>query len=435
MAGAANHASQSSKPQTPMKPVNVNLKKNLPILASLIVAASGALAQDPQRAGQRPPRHRPQPHALQTHSGPAAFGDPLPGLTSAQLAEFTAGLDEFQNVESAETGLGPIFNNVSCVSCHSAPAVGGSSATVVTRFGRIEDGIFDPLENLGGSLMQQFAIDPSVQEFIPHEANVMAQRQSTPIFGLGLIEAIPDEAIKRNAARPAVDGVKGRAAMITDVVSGERRVGRLGWKAQQATLLAFAGDAYLNEIGITNRFFPKENAPNGDAAKLLPFVDPLAGPEDQIDPATGKSDIDVAADFMRFVGPPPALPLTPFAAGGRNVFQQIGCANCHMPVMVTGPNRIAALSMKQVPLYSDLLLHDMGTLGDGIAQADAGTHEFRTAPLWGLRASGPYLHDGRATTVNHAILAHDGEAKNSRNRYIQLSDSQRRQLVAFLNSI
>ena len=414
--------------------MNTTLKNSIPILTSLIFTANGLLAQDDLPPGQPPQRHRPQPHALHTHTGSSAFGDPLPGLTATQLAEFTAGLDEFQNVETPESGLGPIFNNVSCVACHSAPAAGGSSAIVVTRFGRIEDGEFDPLENLGGSLLQQFAIDPAAQEFIPHEANVMAQRQSTSLFGLGLIEAIPDDAIKRNAARPAVDGVRGRASMIVDVVSGEKRVGRLGWKAQQATLLAFAGDAYLNEMGITNRFFPKENAPNGDAAKLALF-DKVADPEDQINPATGKSDIDVAADFMRLLGPPPALPLSPFAAGGRNVFQQIGCALCHTPVMVTGPNRIAALSMKQVLLYSDLLLHDMGTLGDGIAQADAGTHEMRTAPLWGLRAKAAHLHDGRATTVHHAILAHDGEAKNSRHRYLQLSDTQRKQLLEFLNSI
>ncbi|MEO6787247.1 MAG: di-heme oxidoredictase family protein, partial [Chthoniobacteraceae bacterium] len=183
-----------------------------------------------------------------------------------------------------------------------------------------------------------------------------------------------------------------------------------------------------------NRFFPKESAPNDDATKLTPFVlsDEI---EDQIDPATGKSDIDVAADFMRLLGPPPAVTLTFSAAGGRTLFEQLGCALCHTPMMVTGPNRIAALSMKQAFLYSDLLLHDMGTLGDGIAQADAGTREMRTAPLWGLRVSAPYLHDGRATTVNEAILAHDGEAKNSQKRYLRLTDTQRKQLLEFLNSI
>ncbi|PYK97112.1 MAG: hypothetical protein DME19_17445, partial [Verrucomicrobia bacterium] len=127
------------------------------------------------------------------------FGDPLPGLTQDQLAAFAAGLDEFLDEETPERGLGPIFNNVSCVVCHSAPAVGGSSAILETRFGRVVYGQFDPLTELGGSLLQQSAIDPRCQEIVPPEANVIAQRQTTPLFGLGLIEAIPDNAILLNA--------------------------------------------------------------------------------------------------------------------------------------------------------------------------------------------------------------------------------------------
>jgi CxxC motif-containing protein (DUF1111 family) len=343
-------------------------------------------------------------------------------------------VDEFQNVETPESGLGPIFNNVSCVACHSAPAIGGSSAIVVTRFGRMANGQFDPLASEGGSLLQQNAIDPQVQEVIPKSANVIAHRQSTPLFGLGLVEAIPDADIVRNAARPPTDGITGRISTVVDIVSGKTRVGRFGWKAQQATLLAFAGDAYLNEMGITNRFFPTENAPNGNTA-LLALFDKVADPEDQIDPATGKSDIDVATDFMRFLAPLPRVPLTPSAAAGRNLFHQIGCAHCHIPTMFTGPNPIGALSMKEVPLFSDLLLHDMGSLGDGIAQGTARIREMRTAPLWGLRASGPYLHDGRAATVDDAILAHDGEGTNPRDRYRRLRPVERQQLLDFLNSI
>jgi len=367
-------------------------------------------------------------------SGPPQFGDPLPGLTTDQLAAFAAGKAEFQNVETVESGLGPIFNNVSCVACHSRPVTGGSSPIDVTRFGRTTNGVFDPLENEGGSLLQQFAIDPAVQEVIPADANVIAHRQTTPLFGLGLLEAIPDAAIKANAARPSIDGVHGRAASITDVVSGQIRIGRFGWKAQQATLLAFAGDAYRNEMGITNRFFPTENAPNGNTALLARF-DTTADPEDQVDPATGRSDIDAAADYMRLLAPPPQAPLSPSATAGKTVFQQVGCAVCHTPMMVTGPSPIAALSNKQVWLYSDLLLHDMGGLGDGIAQADASTTEMRTAPLWGLRASGPYLHDGRAPTVDAAIRQHDGEARMSRDRYEKLSPQVRQQLLDFLNTL
>ena len=254
------------------------------------------------------------------------------------------------------------------------------------------------------------------------------------MFGLGLIEAIPDDAILLNAASRKPDGITGRASIVLDVASGQRRVGRFGWKAQQATLLAFAADAYLNEVGITSRLFPQENAPNGDL-HLLALCDVIADPEDDVDPVTGKADIDTFADFMRFLAPPPQLPLTDSASSGQALFKQIGCATCHTPVLYTGDSSVAALDRKPVRLFSDLLLHYMGTLGDGIAQGTANPREMRTAPLWGLRASAPYLHDGRAATVNAAIRAHDGEAAAPRDRYLRLSRTQRQQLQDFLNSI
>ncbi len=304
----------------------------------------------------------------------------------------------------------------------------------MTRFGRNTDGTFDPLEELGGSLLQQFAIDPAVREIIPPEANVIAHRQTTPLFGAGLIEAIPDSAIQANATHAQKDGVKGKVALVQDIASGQMRVGRFGWKNQQATLLSFAGDAYLNEMGITNRYFPKENAPNGNEALLAQF-DKVIDPEDEIDPATGKSDIDRQADFMRLLAPPPQLPFTASAKAGKTIFSQIGCAACHIPEMHTGPSQIAALNRKPVYLYSDLLLHDIGSLGDGIAQAAAGPQEMRTAPLWGLRASAPYLHDGRAPTVDDAIRAHDGEASPSRDRYLKLKPRALQELLDFLHSL
>ncbi len=415
--------------------MNRTFLPSLLTLAGLILTSSIALAQSPhagtkQRAIRRHAPLLPFPPA----SGAGQFGDPLPGLTPQQLAEFGAGLEEFENTEDAEGGLGPIFNNTSCVSCHASGGVGGGGAVTVTRFGRLVNGRYDALAALGGSLLQQRAIEPSAAEDVPTEANVIAHRQSTPLFGLGLIEAIPDRDILRNVQRAPIDGIRGRASMVLDVVSGETRVGRFGWKAQLSSLLAFAGDAYLNEMGITSRFFPEENAPNGDATKLAAY-DNVADPEDEPDPLTGKGDIDAAADFMRFLAPPPPLPLTPSAAAGRQVFQQLNCAGCHTPLMQTGPNSIAALNLKPVALFSDLLLHDMGALGDGIVQDQAGPRDLRTAPLWGLRASAPYLHDGRAATLDDAIRAHDGEARNPRDRYLTLSPTQRQQLFDFLNSI
>ena len=362
------------------------------------------------------------------------FGAPLPGLTPEQTTAFMTGLNAFVALENGASGLGPIFNNRSCVSCHGQPAVGGGSGIRVTRFGQTSNGVFNDLETLGGSLLQQNAIDPLAREIVPAQATTVALRQSTPVFGLGLIEAIPDETILANAEEQQSLGLNGVPSLVTDVVSGNTRVGRFGWKAQLATVLAFSGDAYLNEMGITNRLFPQENAPNGNAALLAQF-DRVRDPEDRVDPLSGKGVIDVAADFMRYLGPPPVVQFTPSALQGRTLFEQTGCAGCHKPQMMTGPNSVQALSFKEVNLYSDLLLHDMGGLGDGIVQGTAGAREMKTAPLWGLRASAPYLHDGRALSVDQAIQAHDGEALASRNRYRALNATQRQQLLDFLNSI
>ena len=205
-------------------------------------------------------------------------------------------------------------------------------------------------------------------------------------------------------------------------------------KPQQATLLSFAGDAYLNEMGITNRLFPTENAPNGDE-KLLAEFDHVADPEDTTDVTTGKADIDRFADFMRLLAPPAPPRPTSEVQAGFGLFNRIGCAECHVPTLYTGTNSIDALNRKPVNLFSDLLLHDMGSLSDGIGQADALPNEMKTPPLWGIRWSAPYLHDGRAPTLADAILAHDGEALPSRNHFNELPAAQQRQVVDFLNSL
>ena len=382
----------------------------------------------------RPHHHFNHPEDQTRNPLQPRFGDPLPGLSAALMTAFTNGRDDFETAETPASGLGPIFNRDACVACHNGPAVGGSSPIFVTRFGSFLNGVFDPLADLGGSLLQERAIAPEAREIVPPQANVVAHRESTPLFGLGLIEAIPDATILAGVHTSPVDGVKGKAALITDVVSGTQRVGRFGWKAQQAAVLAFSADAYRNEMGITNRFFPTENAPNGNLA-LLTKYDAVSDPEDTVDPATGKTDVDKVADFMQLLGPPPTQPLSPSAAQGRNVFNLVSCNQCHTPVMMTGANAIPALNFKPVNLYSDLLLHDMGSLGDGIEQSAAGAREMKTPPLWGLRASPPYLHDGRAPTVDAAIRAHDGEGKASRDRYAALTPTQQQQLIDFLLSL
>ena len=411
-------------------------KITLALLTCLAVLATTAAARKSDstpwtKRHKQPPAHTPQRPAP---GGAPQFGDPLVGLSADELAAFTGGREEFEAVETVAGGLGPIFNDSSCVACHSAGATGGASDQKVTRFGRSVGGVFSPLDHLGGSLLQARAIDPAVQERVPAEANVVAQRLATPLFGAGLIEAIPDAAIELNARRPQPDGVRGRALKITDVASGQQRIGRFGWKAQQASLLSFAGDAYLNEMGVTSRLFPTENAPNGNQV-LLALYDKVSDVEDSVDPATGQSDIDHAAAFMRLLAPPPPVRATAVSLAGAKLFEQVRCTACHQPVMLTGPSPVAALAHQPVRLYSDLLLHDMGALGDGIEQGGAKAREMRTAPLWGLRARPSFLHDGRALSMGQAILQHDGAAARSRDRFKALKPAEQLQLLAFLQTI
>ena len=384
----------------------------------------------PQPQPQQPPQSPPQPQ------NPPGFGAALDGLTGPLQGAWRDGQDQFKAKMNPGNGLGPIFNRDSCVACHSGPAVGGSSGINTTRFGKTTGGVFDPLIALGGSLLQEKALQPFGVEVIPSQANTTAQRNTQPLFGLGLIEAIPDATILANVRTKPVNGVLGRAAMVTDPVTGKTVVGRFGWKSQQPNLLAFSADAFVNEMGITNRIFPLENAPDGNE-KLLAAMEPpnLPTPNDQTDTRTGKAGIDRLTDFMRFTAPPPPQPANASTTFGATFFLQIGCTSCHVPSMITGANPIAALNNQTVSLYSDLLLHDMGSLGDGIAQGNAGPKEMRTAPLWGLSSSGPYLHDGRAHTVDAAIRAHAGEATYSVNQYLKLSSSQQSLLLQFLNSL
>jgi CxxC motif-containing protein (DUF1111 family) len=371
---------------------------------------------------------------MQPPTGAPRAGEPLRGLTADQLSAFATGKLEFRNRETPAGGLGPIFNDVSCFACHSAPASGGASNITVTRFGRTTAGLFDPLAELGGSLLQRRSILPSLREIVPPEANTVALRQTTPLWGLGLVDAITDDTILALAARPAIDGITGRAALITDIVSGTQRVGRFGWKNQHASLLGFCADAYANEMGVTNQFFPVQNAPNGKTA-LIDALHLPDGIEDTVDPTSGKTDFELVNDFIRFLAPLPRPAASLASTRGEAVFQQVGCAVCHVPVLTTGPSDVAAIANKPVPLFSDLLLHDMGTLGDGIAQGAATATEFRTAPLWGVRAGGRLLHDGRALNADQAIRMHAGQGAVSRDRYVALTPAQRLDLLAFLNTL
>ena len=362
-------------------------------------------------------------------------GSPLAGITAGEFERFRLGMEDFMEVETPSSGLGPAFNATSCAACHNVPAVGGAGTITEMRAGyRDEYGRFSTPD--GGSLYHLFSVPPhTCQPRIPPEANVIARRISIPLFGAGLVEAIPDETLialedpeDRNG-----DGIRGRAARIHDVATGRERIGRFGWKAQQATLLAFAGDAYLNEMGITNDLFPQEAA-LGVSAEAMRRCDATSDPEDVRDRVTGLRAIDRFELFMKFLAPPSRGPVDAAAQRGEQVFAEIGCAGCHIPELRTGPSTNPVFDRKPVRLFSDLLLHNIGT-GDGIEQEAATGDEIRTPALWGLRFRRPLLHDGSAATPEAAIRRHDGEASGVREKFLALDLADRAALLAFLKSL
>ena len=373
------------------------------------------------------------------------MGDPILGLTPAERARFDTGKVEFNHTLTPAEGLGPIMNDTSCAHCHAQPQAGGSGALKVTRFGKAAVGgnPFDPLANLGGSLLQfqSTTVPPDVcQEVVPPEADVVIHRITTSTLGIGLIEAIADADILayQNDPPPGVSGIAQMVQPLEDPL-GPLRVGRFGWKAQQATVLSFSADASLNEMGLTNRFLGTENTPNGPPGTPPPACDDQASdPEDGPFP----SRIDRQTDFERFLSQPPQTPRS--GMSGAAVFDAVGCAACHVSTpYVTQTVAEAALSNKTIYPFSDFLLHDMGSLGDGIVQGAGTELEMKTSPLWGLRtrAAIGLLHDGRATggtpddNVRAAIAAHDGEAAASRDAFAALSTADQERLLAFTDSL
>lgn len=370
---------------------------------------------------------RPDSHLLMA-ADKENLTKPLPGLTGQPLTDFLTGLDEFEERETIAQGLGPVFNAKSCAECHAVPSPGGSELNLgVARETRIGGVDGDPLAHVGGPLLQQRAITlpgcPLQGETVPPGTPVVSQRLTTPLFGAGLIETIPEATILANT----VNGGRPNRVVNPDLPPGAPlQLGRFGWKAQVATLHQFAGDAYLNEMGITNPSFPQENLPQGQP--LPPGCDTVADPEDDGEGVTAFTN------FMTFLAPAPRRAITAQVQHGEDVFHQIGCASCHVPTMTTGPHAIPALSTQPVHLFSDLLLHTIGT-GDGIVQGAATGAEFRTAPLWGLARRTRFLHDGRAKTVQDAILRHSDEAQRALTGFVGLSRADHDALLAFLGSL
>ena len=369
----------------------------------------------------------------------AGLGDPLPGLTPAQQGLFNDGRDAFSEVEEVADGLGPVFNDASCAACHTTTgAIGGNTTRVETRFGTITNNAFNPLANLGGSLLQDQGIgrgDASKTlpppcnfnaEAVPAAATVVAGRRTTPLFGLGLVEAVSDQTlIDLAASQPTA--IAGMVHFVVDVDTGQTVVGRFGWKSQIGKLHTFSGDAYLNEMGITNPSFPDESCPNGDCS-IVQRCNPVRKLNNDGD------DVDAFTDFMRLLAPPARATTSP-PPQGEQLFQSVGCASCHVPTLTTGPSPISALANQTFHPYSDFLLHDMGALGDGITQGSATGRLMRTAPLWGVRFQQTLLHDGRATTVRAAILAHEGQGAAARAAFQALNANRQQALLGFIATL
>ena len=417
-------------------------------------------------------------------AGAGATGGAIQGLSPGELEFFNNGLDDFNSTEETDEGLGPRLNLDGCVSCHSQPAVGGTAPAInpqftfatdplqgrnvvpsfITRTGPIREARFkfNPDGTRDGGVHALFVIsgreDGStsaagcniVQEDFATQVrnNNVVFRIPTPVFGLGLIEQIPDSTIIANAQSNAL--IK-NALLISPRLNrngNDGTVSRFGWKAQNQSILLFSGEAYNVEMGITNELFQveRDETPSCQFATVPNDVTTTDG---EPNPAAAVGGHEKFAFFMRFVAPPVPSTTTPGGSAsiqrGAALFDSTGCDNCHTPTLRTGNSTVAALRNKPVNLFSDLALHNMGPgLADDVIQGAARGDEFRTAPLWGLGQRVFFLHDGRTNNLLTAIAAHRSnangqfvasEANRTIDRFNALSAAQKQDVLNFLRSL
>ena len=413
-------------------------------------------------------------------TGPPGVGGPLAGMSSDYQNFFTAALARFQEVDSVSgqitnedgTGLGPRFNATSCSGCHAFPAVGGSSpasnpqiamATAdgatnkiprfITANGPVREARFirNPDGTPDGGVHDLFVItgrsdasgcnitQPDFETAL--ERNNVIFRIPTPLFGAGLVESITDTAILANAANPqkAAFGISGQV----NRSGNDGTITRFGWKAQNKSLVMFAGEAYNVEQGVTNELFPNErdetpgcmlNALPEDSTVLTPNGTSISSASDY------SSDLVNFAAFARLSAAPVPAPATAMTQVGQQVFNQIGCNLCHSPSINSG-STLYSNGQSNVPVnaFSDFLVHNMGTgLADQVSQGLASGMQFRTAPLWGVGQRIFFLHDGRTSDMVQAIEAHrsqGSEANQVINNFNQLSNQREAALLAFLRSL
>jgi CxxC motif-containing protein (DUF1111 family) len=359
----------------------------------------------------------------------------------------------YEQIHDVNSGLGPVYNGRACAECHQNPVSGGASQFTELRVGHNDQHgnfvnptvlIDDGANSISGrSIINDRAVIPEAQEHVPVTEDIRALRAALNTLGDGFVEAIDDSTLLAIAeSEVVVSGgrIHGEAIQVPVLEApGQTRVGRFGWKDQHSSLLSFIGDAYLNEMGVSNRLRPTDTTTVG---KLTP------DPEDVPD-NLGLADIDHFAQFVRGTKVPPRDPvLAASAAGlaGQVIFQRIGCSTCHVQSITTAPAGTLinggmfavpqALGNKIIHPYSDFLLHDIET-GDGIVQTPPPdtANKVRTAALWGLRMRPRYMHDLRSLTLQDAIDRHLGEAEHVSRHFRDLSPAEQQQLFTFLESL
>jgi CxxC motif-containing protein (DUF1111 family) len=375
------------------------------------------------------------------------------GIVEPPGDTFAQDQDVYETNHSVETGLGPVYNSTACVSCHENPNSGGASQFTELRVGHNDENgnfvnptifINDGKNTITGrSIVNDRAIGPEAQEHIPATETIRALRAALNTLGDGFVEAIDDKTLIAIAERqPELSEGRVHGEVVQAPIfeaPGQTRVGRFGWKDQHSSLLSFIGDAYLNEMGITNRLRPTD---------VTTVLKTTKDPEDQPD-NLGLADIDHFAQFIRGTMVPPrdtALAATPAAIRGGELFRRVGCAACHVESITTAPAGTIidggmfivpdALGDKIIHPFGDFLLHDIGT-GDGIVQVGPQdtANKLRTAPLWGLRTKPRFMHDLQSLSLEDAISRHEGEASEPAKRFTELSPEDKQALITFLNSL
>lgn len=410
-----------------------------------------------------------------------SFSTPAPNLSSTDLADHLDGDVDFESIfvtapATVNQGLGTIFNNSSCVSCHPRDGRSAFPTNLSARSGfflrtslpgQLANGSPIPVPGFGTQIQNQaiFGYQPEarfqvtfsdivetlsdgtqvvlkkptysvIDTYIPFPGNVLlSPRIGSPVFGLGLLEAIPELTILMNQDinDENGDGISGKANYVHDAVSGTTKLGRFGWKANTATILEQCAGAYNGDMGITSYLKPIETGfgqSNGE--------DGLGN-----DPEISDEILHKVTVYCKTLAVPAPRNISNAAVRrGAKIFDQLDCAKCHIPKMQTGSSSISALANQTIFPYSDMLLHDMGEgLADNRPDFLADGSEWKTRPLWGIGLTNVvnnhthFLHDGRAKNITEAILWHGGEAQNAKTKFKQLSTKDRNDLLAFLNSL